>query len=371
MNALGTTVDVAAAVVAWHNRHPLARRIAPEQVHDVGVLHLPVALPPGSALWRGKPLLLFSADALYHAGPERLARWLRRHGTATHESPADWPHRRFEPEPRLVERADVAGAGTRLEATVLSAAVDVDGKRVRVLLTAGRHTQVFGSRAFSPPRVAVGSVLAAIAAAMSTLVLTLSWPGAGSDVAPAARLAALELPAGATAIARSEAAPAPSAEPAAVVPHPAVLARADIGPSPTEAASAPFSADPASAPGAPIGRIVAVLDTAQRDAARADSRARRAAAAASAPPSLDSLLKAHAFAVATEPTARRADANAQLAVVRSLMAQTHTEPATRLELMPAGRQWRVVWWPHATQALAEERLHDVRARGVRAEIVRF
>lgn len=336
MNALGTTVDVAAAVAAWHNRHPLARRIAPEQVHDVGVLHLPVALPPTSALWRGKPLLLFSADALYHARPERLARWLRRHGTSIPETPADWPHRRFEPEPEFVARANACGAGTRLEATVLSAAVDVDGKRARVLLTAGRRVQVFGSRAFSPPRVAVGSVLAAIAAAMSTLVLALSWPGAESGAA-----------------------------------HPVPLARTDIGASPTEAASAPFSADPASAAGATFGRIVVVLDAAQREAVRADSRARRAAAAASAPPSLDSLLKAHAFAVATEPTARRADADAQLAVVRSLMAQTQTEPATRLELMAAGRRWRVVWWPHATQALAEERLRDVRARGVQAEIVRF
>ncbi|HLL13280.1 MAG TPA: hypothetical protein VK570_19610, partial [Rubrivivax sp.] len=36
---------VAARVVAWHNRHPLARRIGAAQVHSVGYVVLPFVLP--------------------------------------------------------------------------------------------------------------------------------------------------------------------------------------------------------------------------------------------------------------------------------------------------------------------------------------
>jgi hypothetical protein len=36
--------QVVARVVAWHNRHPLARRITPDQVHSVGVVSLPFAV---------------------------------------------------------------------------------------------------------------------------------------------------------------------------------------------------------------------------------------------------------------------------------------------------------------------------------------
>ena len=39
---------VAARVVAWHNRHPLARRIRPEQVHSIGVVSLPFAFDGAS-----------------------------------------------------------------------------------------------------------------------------------------------------------------------------------------------------------------------------------------------------------------------------------------------------------------------------------
>lgn len=46
---LHTPEAVAARVVAWHNRHPLARRITAAQVHSIGVVALPVAGPVGRA----------------------------------------------------------------------------------------------------------------------------------------------------------------------------------------------------------------------------------------------------------------------------------------------------------------------------------
>ena len=42
--ALDRIDQVVAHVVAWHNRHPLAQRITPEQVHSVGVVSLPFAV---------------------------------------------------------------------------------------------------------------------------------------------------------------------------------------------------------------------------------------------------------------------------------------------------------------------------------------
>lgn len=48
--ALQHSDQVVAHVVAWHNRHPLARRITPDQVHSVGVVSLPYAVRGARAL---------------------------------------------------------------------------------------------------------------------------------------------------------------------------------------------------------------------------------------------------------------------------------------------------------------------------------
>ena len=48
MNALHPT-DLAAQVVAWHNRHPLARRIGAQHVHSMGYVVLPFFAPGAGA----------------------------------------------------------------------------------------------------------------------------------------------------------------------------------------------------------------------------------------------------------------------------------------------------------------------------------
>ena len=62
---------VAARVAAWHNRHPLARRIVAEQVQSVGFVALPYLPAAGQAAkpanQTGKP-----------AAPGRLRRLARR-----------------------------------------------------------------------------------------------------------------------------------------------------------------------------------------------------------------------------------------------------------------------------------------------------
>jgi hypothetical protein len=59
--------ELAAVVAAWHNRHPLARRITPAQVQGVGWVALPFVQRPGAAPWAapdgGVPVLTQSVDA--------------------------------------------------------------------------------------------------------------------------------------------------------------------------------------------------------------------------------------------------------------------------------------------------------------------
>ncbi|MFG5410840.1 hypothetical protein ABXN37_25415 [Piscinibacter sakaiensis] len=45
-------LQLAERIAAWHNRHPLARRIVPAQVHGTGVVALPFA-PGARRPWHG------------------------------------------------------------------------------------------------------------------------------------------------------------------------------------------------------------------------------------------------------------------------------------------------------------------------------
>ena len=57
-----TTPELAAAVVAWHNRHPLAKRLRASQVLGIGVVALPFYSP-------GAAPLTDRADAVFPAPP--------------------------------------------------------------------------------------------------------------------------------------------------------------------------------------------------------------------------------------------------------------------------------------------------------------
>lgn len=50
--------ELAAAVAAWHNRHPLARRITPAQVQGIGWVALPFVQRPGAAPWSAPAAVL-------------------------------------------------------------------------------------------------------------------------------------------------------------------------------------------------------------------------------------------------------------------------------------------------------------------------
>ena len=137
--------DVAAQVVAWHNRHPLARRITRQDVQGVGIVTLPFARPAQPA-WhavtpkRGlmalmfpkrvdrRPWPAFSEDALPDIGVARLARFALRSGWIERPGPAGLPERalqvdrdRLEPPPGRA----TAEPPERLDRFLVTAAIDL------------------------------------------------------------------------------------------------------------------------------------------------------------------------------------------------------------------------------------------------------
>lgn len=205
---------VAARVVAWHNRHPLARRITAEQVQSVGYVGLPY-LPPAAkeaaadapkpatgkaeapagaslrerAQARAKQAAgeaaeapakasgaqrslkaAFTEDFIAPLSPRRVARWAARHGVPLDQPPRGAPLRLVEPD-----AAWAAKARELQTLYVLTAMVESRGKRVRMLLSPSADTAVLGKHLWSPPRLAAGAVAALGGLASIGLALALLW----------------------------------------------------------------------------------------------------------------------------------------------------------------------------------------------------
>ena len=216
---------LSARVVAWHNRHPLARRITAAQVHSVGYVVLPywgqdpgaaaapaASAPPEAAVstdphggatlreramaraqgaadapgvvvaaaapsaapapaasralpaTRGRLTPAFTEDFIAPLAPALVGRWAADHGMALVSARTDAPVRQVAPGSPL----DV----TRLQPLwVLTAQLEVGRARTRVLVGAGDDGQppaVLGRRLWSPARCAV---LAAVPVLLVVLVL--------------------------------------------------------------------------------------------------------------------------------------------------------------------------------------------------------
>jgi hypothetical protein len=347
------TSDVATRVVAWHNRHPLASHIGLADVHDIGLVALPFAQADG-----GTPLPLFSHAWLYRLTSRRLEPWVLRHGAA--DKPAalgDWPLHRAETDATLTAAAEAAGARTRIVRHLITAAVDSDGHRVRLLLAPGseaRKLAVFGARHWSLPR-------------LGTATATLALLGAAAAIAPGLMVAEHDAP------------PVLAALPAATVASAASAAAVVVAVAPTAStAVAVLPAAPVldTAPGKVS--ILPSLTDAQRHTARLQADAARLATASVAPPAAAASASTapaaaggHQFAIVTPPAPSRDDAQAQQVLLQGLLAQTRTAQPTRLDVMPAGHRWRVVWWPHPQRAEAEALMLQARARGLKVELIDF
>ncbi len=250
----GPTPDVITwLLVNWHNRHPLARRIGVQDVHTIGAVALPFlaqALPrepsldaapapdtPGTppakpgllaklGLGRllarhkaggagGGPRPLWSEQFIPGLKPAQVAALALDHGFTS--APDELPLRRIDINPQLAAGDTNQSGAWPMELVVLSAAIDADGARSRVLI--GRRDKVLGARSMDPMRLAiVGAVGVLLLAVLAWALWPASKKHAEGETAPAPAASAASAPlvaASTPALAASEAASAPSTASAA------------------------------------------------------------------------------------------------------------------------------------------------------------
>ena len=98
----------------------------------------------------------FSNDFIWPLRPGTVARWARRHGALRALAPDDWPRRVVDTDPLLQAAARQKGLPHAVSLHLLTAAIGVGDRRIRVLMDA--DGAVIGPRAYSRERVASASL---------------------------------------------------------------------------------------------------------------------------------------------------------------------------------------------------------------------
>ena len=346
----------------------------------------------------------FSRDFIWPLSPRQVARWAREHGQLQPLAPADWPRRVVETDGKLLGTARQNGLAHSVELHVLTAAIGVGDRRLRVLMDA--RGAVIGPRAYSRPRLAAAggllamavlgvgwttlrpklpdgsAVLAAAAAASAPAAAALAAraePAASAASDAVMAVAAASVPAdGASHTLHADAAPAASADATAPAKHPADTHAAGPATAGQPAAAAP-AATPATSPTAPaaagqsgsLGRIRPSLSDEDKQAARAHtatlrgnkSETPRAVAVATAPVTV--------YAVVTRPSPQREVASAGLAVMKRASGRLPEPVPDHSELMQNQGAWRAAWWPFASLADAERARVLLAGKGLKVDVVEF
>jgi len=399
---------LAEQIVDWHNRHPLARRIAVGDVHTVGVVALPFVRasadagavvepvltdvvsafdelhgsPPLSrwAAWKQRlthlPALLkrrprtqwraFSEKFLPGLSPAQVERFALAHGFA--EPPAT-----PESKPWRVIVIDEALAsehsGWPFELYLMTAGIDVGSSRTRVLAGRGIPSEIVGRRLWDPIRLgAAGAVLAVlIAAAAWTL-----WPKRAAEPA-------------------SEPPPPPAASAPSAPSIPAQLASAPESAALAASASAPEAAvsEPAAEASEPDirPRLVERSDGVKRPPLlRSDKpaekpeekAAEKPAAAASKPEPVDPRLSRIAqspgqvVVALVGPPGSKAEAEALLAKMKAGLVGVHSDPdALQADVIQTPEGWRATVWPFPSREQAQLINATLVARGLKTKAVNF
>ena len=94
------------------------------------------------------------------------------------------------------------------------------------------------------------------------------------------------------------------------------------------------------------------------------------AVAPAAPAVSEAVPAATAWALSTRPLRTRAESGQMLAALGELLREQGHD-GVRVEMLPAGDDWRVVGWPFARRADAERARAMLVARGLRVEVVDF
>jgi hypothetical protein len=416
--------ELAAHVVAWHNRHPLARHIGVQHVHSLGYVMLPFvdadapaaarplpasaptdaptdtptsaapagaeALPPealaGSLRERAmarahlqagaaaqpddappRPAAparvrpAFDEDFMRPHAPKAVRRWAAQQAVAQTTPRGDVQVRKVLAEPGLAT-ADL------LPRWVLTAQVEVGRTKTRVLVGPGASPAVLGRRLISPARTLALFALAGVLAGVAGWVMDQDRDQARHPARQAA-----------------PAAPASAAASAATVVATTVAA---------STASSPVAAAAASAP-APVS-LERPVDVEPRLGQvdlpslgpRIDDRRRRAreasASAVDADPTRPRLTTATAataaaaaaphtgpsFAVTTRLLRTRSESDQVAAAMRELLSKQAGVPV-RVEVLASGDDWRVVGWPYTDRALADKARALLASRGMKVDVVDF
>lgn len=476
--AMDTTLmtQIAARVVAWHNRHPLARRITLAQVRSIGVVSLPFARrsdaaeapPPGqdaapagrlAALRARLPRLpaalkwlrrrpapaqtpadglraVFDEDFIGSLPDGEARRWADQHARLHRPGEDDWPQRDVPVDARwadlvpspatasvtadladlIVDLSDRIDAATSDEARAeprrgpgadphpdspaelppselryaLTAAVEVDGARHRLLLDSAPKSAVLGRRAFSPMRIALLSVLLTGLCATALLLPRLArHPGgsAGATAHAAAASAAGSAAGAANGPATGAAsgahgagqAVAAAASAAASGAAPAIATAASDAQAPATQAAAPTGHTPdghaASAPAlaAPLTDQVAGAAPASaaqggRPTAHAGTKPPlQAPADAALPPTPGPV-----FALVSRSSASRAEPLVALERMQQAAVPLADKlPGTRTELVENGGRWSAIWWPFRSREDATQARWALALKGVTVEVVEF
>ena len=420
---------LAEQIVAWHNRHPLARRVAVGDVHTIGVVALPFVRASAQAGGLVEPVLTDAVgfDELAGSGPvSRWNVWLQRlkglprrlsrlprtqwrafnerflpglsaaqverfalaHGFA--EPPAT-------PETRpwrvIVIDESLAGAhgGWPFELYLMSAGIDAGNARTRVLTGRGIPSQVIGRRMWDPLRlgIAAGAALLLIAlgawtlwprhaaapvaepapaASAASAPMAASMPAAEPASAPAAQVESASAPASAAAV--PEAAASDAASDAQPDIRPRLVQRTDGITRPPLLSSKPA----AKAEDKPAEQAA---EKGSEKAAEKPAEPRTAETAKKpepADPRLTRMAEAPGRLVVAlvGPPGSKADAEALLKKMQAGMVGVHSNPdALQADVIQTPEGWRATIWPFPSREQAQLINATLVARGLKTKAVNF
>ncbi len=423
--------DPTAQLVAWHNRHPLALRITPDEVSGVGVVVLPFVAVDGTAssrwthlpqlVWRrlrqlvklpGPPAsgptlaAAFSEDFIPPISPRRAADFALCHGSFERIGSAELPQR------EVTVHADVA-AETIVRLFLSTASIERGRQRSRFLISNAAAPKIIGPRLWHKRRVAIAAGLLALALVLPVAGwFVFSGPDGTHDaVSPAPAASAPEVGAS------SASAAVPAASAAASEPAPAEASASAAAPAASEVApEASQHADAASsavtstatsraasavveqgahAPGTavkshppsrapdpdPVPTELAqddiaiparqalrpVLSAAERAEAIRQAKALREAA----PPPVQAAPRVKVFALVTSLTGTRSASERRQKMMALSFAGGKMSGDLRSEIMQVDKGWRATLWPFDSKAAADTARDMLEERGVYTEVVSF
>lgn len=321
--------------------------------------------PTSTGRQAGLPALraAFTADFAWPLRPGAVARWAQRHGSPAPLAPPDWPRRSIDADRTRLARHRGKGFAHDLPLHVLTAAIGVGDRRIRVLV--GADGSVLGPRAFDRSRSTAAATLLGLGlVALGWTLRPLQAPPADpATLLAAAPVAAASAPAEPASAASTPDAAASDAAVAAAAGDPAA---SDAHAEPAAAQVATAASTPDAAASGPAGDIRPTLSDEQKYAAKVEAARLRGE-----PPPPPPEPAGPVYAVVGPGSASPDGAQRSLVAMRAAAARLDGGAPAHGELVNSQGQWRAAWWPFASLVDAERARVLLAGRGVKAEIVEF